>query len=274
MKRKEHRLFNNFKCVKRGFILLLVMGFLFSMTHFVFPQKEQKKEDVKLLNTFKKANKSYKEGIQLYLKEKYEKAGKSLEKCIKIFPDHASAHYYLSKIQYKNNNFQEALESITMAKKSYEVFVKMNRTLSIHNMGKLSEEIKDYKGEMEMQVDGGRVRDLRNAIKDAEAQITKERENLKLYSSSANKIMAEYNYVHGNILFKLKQFQEALKEYLQTIKINPKHENAYNNIASIYYMHKDYKKLSDIINQAESNEIKLNPKLKEAAKKVIEKKTD
>jgi hypothetical protein len=39
-------------------------------------------------------------------------------------------------------------------------------------------------------------------------------------------------------------------------------------------MYKDYKKLSDIINQAESNEIKLNPKLKEAAKKVLEKKTD
>jgi tetratricopeptide (TPR) repeat protein len=60
-------------------------------------------------------------------------------------------------------------------------------------------------------------------------------------------------------LYKLKKFEESQKQYLLAIKINPGHGDAYNNLANLYYLAKQYQKALDCLNRAEANGVKTNP---------------
>lgn len=71
-----------------------------------------------------------------------------------------------------------------------------------------------------------------------------------------------YFYIHGNILFKLKDYQGAVNQYVETIKREPRHEFAYNNAASIYFMSKLYETALRFLEQAEANGVKINPQFK------------
>jgi tetratricopeptide (TPR) repeat protein len=84
-------------------------------------------------------------------------------------------------------------------------------------------------------------------------------------------IPADYFYLHGNIFFKIKRYKEAHEQYQEAIKINPKHGNAYNNLANLYYIAKQYQKALDCLNLAEAHGAKINPEFKKAILKAIEK---
>jgi Flp pilus assembly protein TadD len=75
-------------------------------------------------------------------------------------------------------------------------------------------------------------------------------------------ITAAYHYIHGNILYKSKRFQEASEQYLETIRLDPHHEFAYNNLAGIYYGIGQFQKAFDYLLQAEANGVKVNAAFK------------
>jgi tetratricopeptide (TPR) repeat protein len=89
--------------------------------------------------------------------------------------------------------------------------------------------------------------------------------------SSPEQMPADYFYFHGNILFKLKRYEEANNQYQEAIKINPQHGDAYNNLASLWYLDKQYQKALDYLEQAEANGAKINPEFKKTILKAIEK---
>lgn len=69
----------------------------------------------------------------------------------------------------------------------------------------------------------------------------------------------------------MRKFQEAHDQYLEAIKIDPKHENTYNNLINLYFMTKQYKRAMDYVNKAEADGVAINPKLKKAILEAIEK---
>jgi len=87
--------------------------------------------------------------------------------------------------------------------------------------------------------------------------------------ASLDQIPAEYFYIHGNILFKLKRNQEAHDQYIEAIKIDPQHGKAYNNLANLCYMVKKYKKSLHYLNLAEENGVQINSQLKRASIKAL-----
>ena len=80
---------------------------------------------------------------------------------------------------------------------------------------------------------------------------------------------ASYFYLHGNIFFKLRKFEEAYAQYQEAIRINPKFGDAYNNLANLYYMSKQYQKALECLNQAETSGAEVNPALKKAVLKAL-----
>lgn len=75
-------------------------------------------------------------------------------------------------------------------------------------------------------------------------------------------VPAGYHYIHGNILFKLRRFREAADRYLETIRLDPHHEFAYNNVASLYLGIGQYQTALDFLLQAEANGVKVNADFK------------
>ena len=67
----------------------------------------------------------------------------------------------------------------------------------------------------------------------------------------------------GLVFDEKNKYEKAIAHYKKTLELNPKAENAYNNLALVYLKTKDYQKAYDILIKA----IKLgHPKKKQMAK--------
>ncbi len=80
---------------------------------------------------------------------------------------------------------------------------------------------------------------------------------------------AEYPYLNGNILFRMKRHAEAEREYLEAIKLDALHLNAYTNLANIYYMGGLYDNALETLEKAESLSLQVNQELKKAVLKAL-----
>jgi Flp pilus assembly protein TadD len=77
-------------------------------------------------------------------------------------------------------------------------------------------------------------------------------------------VPAEYHFVHGNILFKMKRLDEAQRFYLAAVQADPRHSSAYTNLINIFLMSGDKANALKYLQLAESRKVAVNEKLKKA----------
>lgn len=251
------------------FILLLGPNFSFGQKHFFMKEKQ-------MYEKFKMANKIFLKGKEYFLKENYKKSEKELKKCIETMPEHVEAHFYLSQVIYKKEDFQKALEHIEKAKTNYKLMADLFDYAHQERIFQLREQVDIINSNISILQDKrskttnpDTIRTLDAEITSLESKIGIVRSKLTDFVPPSESIPADYFYFHGNILFRLNKHQEAFREYLEAIKINPQHGNAYNNLANLYHMGKEYQKALDCLNQAEANGAEINPKLKKAILKAL-----
>jgi pentatricopeptide repeat protein len=252
-------------------VLLLAAGLSFAQKGFYMEEK-------KLYEKYKMSVKHFEEGKELYNKEKFKKAEKKFKDCLEVFPQHAQANFYLAHLLYQASNLENALHHIEEAKKNFEFMNKM------YILG-----YEDYTSQLRTQRD--EIRDRIQQYKDQKQRTTQQEDTQKIEAQISQlqtelgtvnsrlaeplpeekKVPADYFYLHGNIYFKLKKLQEAHDQYVESIKRNPKHDKAYNNLINIYFMAKQYQKAMELVEQAEATGIRINAKLKEAIQQAIEK---
>lgn len=243
-----------------------------------FAQKGFYMEEKKLYEKYRMSVKHFEEAKALYNKEKYKKAEKKFKDCLEVFPQHAQANFYLAHLLYQASNLESALHHIEEAKKNFEFMNKM------YIIG-----YEDYASQLRIQRD--EIRDRIQKYKDQQQRTTQEEERQKIEVTISQlqtelgtvnsrlaeplpeekKVPADYFYLHGNIYFKLKKLQEAHDQYVESIKRDPKHEKAYNNLINIYFMAKQYQKAMGLVEQAESIGVSINPKLMEAIRQALRK---
>jgi tetratricopeptide (TPR) repeat protein len=254
---------------RKKFTVILTLLILSFGGSYVFGKDNLKQEQNKLIQNYRQAKNYFEKGLEQFLKGNYNKVEKNLKKSIEIFPDYANAYYYLSKAFYKKNNIQKALESIENAKKTFKKFSKILIDASRQNLGILTDNIKDLRSQLELQAWSGRRQQLYAQMIDTRNKIDLLRGKMEGFSGLMKRQRAEYSYFHGNIYFKLKKFQEAHRNYVEAIKIDPAHGQAYNNIAILYYSSKRYKEALNYMNLAQTNGVKINPKFKKAIENAI-----
>jgi len=257
-------------------ILTLVFSFLLLAADWSFSQRDFHMTERKLVDKFKMADAKFQKGKGLFVKEKYEKAEMELRACLEVMPEHADALFFLSQIDYKKGDFEQALADIEKAKSNYEFIGQLYTFTHQERLEALRDEKFKLENELTTLQD-----QLNRASTDEERQkiqasIMQVKNSLSPINSRLNepippvlKIPAEYYYFHGNVLFKLKKFDEAHDQYLEAIKIEPKHTSAYNNLVNLYYMSRNYELALKYIKQAEANSVKLNPELKKAVLKAL-----
>ena len=248
------------------FIIILV---LFFWTSFNFSKDNVIKEQNKLIKDFKSANKLFEKGGKQFYKKNYKKAEKNFKKCIEIFPNYSNAYFYLSKGYYHTGSLKESLDCIVKAKSTYKDFVKIVDTIARKNLDKLRESMKDLRSESIYVADDGDKHQVRAAKSQTLQKMDDWQKSYKKTLISLKNLEADFFYFHGNIYFKVRKFQEALNEYVEAIKINPKHNGAYNNLISLLYTAKQHKKALEYLKLAESNKVKVNPKLQDALYRAV-----
>lgn len=248
-----------------------------------FGQEDFTKEERLLFQRFQSLNKNFEKAVVYYNKGDVRKSKKEFEKILEQMPQYADARFYMGQIAYKEGDMKTALSLIVKAKEDYAFVTKMKVGMVQMLEPKLREQreaLLTKLGELEIKLPS---ESASNSEAVTETQIDREMEKVKQEIERIDKrlnqpipteedLPADYFYIHGNIYFKMKKFQEAHDQYQETIRINPKYGRAYNNLAALYFQVKQYQKALDYISQAEANGATVNPDLKKAVLKALGKK--
>lgn len=247
------------------FVFIFMLGALFC-----FGQKDYTREEKLLFQRFKIANKYFEDGKKHFLKEEYKKAEGELKKCLEKMPEHSGACFILSQISDKKGNLDQALEQIEKAKENFAKMAKIKTNFEQLYILELQEQKMEKEEKLrELKVAVSNVHPDRRSrvaasIGEMEADIGVINSQLSKPIPTEEEMPADYFYLNGNIFFKLRKFEEAYSQYQEAIRINPKFGDAYNNLANLYYMSKQYQKALECLNQAETSGAEVNQALKKA----------
>lgn len=249
-------------------VLLLLVG------HLTYGQ-ERFLMDQNTFEQFRKAKRLYDKGHHFFLKKKFSKAIPALNDCVEIFPKYSEAYFLLSQAFYQNQDYPLALANIEKAIEHYKFMADLRVATQFDYLDTLREQQRKLQEDLSAWRDrlkstqGDARREIEAEISKIEGQLSQIHNRLSDPMPNVKEIPAGFYYVHGNILFKMKRYQDAHKQYLQTITTDPSHGNAYINLANLYYMIKKYEKALYYLNKAEENKAEVNPKFKEAILKAL-----
>lgn len=236
-------------------LVLFIPGMLLTQTS---------KDDQDFVKRYSQANKQFQKCTLLFRKADYPAAEKKLLKCLDLMPQHIGAHFMLSQLYYQTQRPAPALKHINLAKSHFTTVIP--RLISFqkaagHKVRQKNRELRDAIDSYStlLNVDGScglfsNINNLDEQIQDfdeggSQAKLTPP---------------AEYYYVHGNIFFRMKYYQKAMEQYIQAVNIDPRHGNAYNNLANLLYMAREYPNALVFLKKAEENGVLVNPRFKEA----------
>ncbi len=242
-----------------------------------FAQIGFKQDERMMVQKFKASNAKLEEGRALFIKGKLDKAETKLGECLKIFPKNADAQYLMAQIQAKKKDLDAALASIEGAEKSFVEMAQLYAYTHQEMMNDLraqKDNILESIRTQEEILSGLKARPLvdmsqATAIASAEGSIQQNKNLVAKIDKQLQdpvpltmEIPAGYRYFHGNILFQRRDLQGAVSQYLETIRLQPDHEFAYNNLANIYFMAKQYDKALEFLRKAEANGVPVNQTFK------------
>lgn len=213
--------------------------------------RQVEKELAVLLSQFRASRDHYDRGRRQFASGQLDEAAHQFEACTAKMAGHVFAHYYLANIQYMRQKFPEALAAITEAEKNLDLMMEVDAYAQKQKSRETDKAIQELEKQYDATIS---CRELRR-MEEVFLQLTKEEQNLRdmkgrqdLFQS---KLKSDYAYFHGNILFQLKKYDEALDFFHKAITANPFNGNGYNNIIAIYYLAGQYENANRYIEAAE-----------------------
>lgn len=225
-------------------------------------QKDFNQSEKAAVENFKRAKVHFDKGVACLLKGQPAKARQEAETSLEIFPIFADGHLLLAMVQYQQGDYAAALEEIQTAKDGFGAISKFYAVSYQDHFSRLREQRNQAAARLEeLQIAGADP----ILMGDAQHSLMVKEEELRGWKPDASLEMpAEYHFVHGNILFKMKRLSEAQGFYLAAVQADPRHANAFNNLISIHLTCGDAAGALKYLRLAEENGVKVNEKLKQA----------
>lgn len=217
------------------------------------------------------SNRLYSQGLEYFKQGDNKNALDLFSQCVDKMPRHAYALFYLANLSYIQQDFEQALVYMKQAVDNVDYIQELSDYIDKKKIG----QIDAFRETLEDMWDStNSCRDSR-AIEFAMLHADKGESDLELASKKRKlemkRLKAHYIYFYGNILFQMKRIPEAFKEYKEAIRLNPQHASAYNNLAAICYLAKEYPAAISVLEEAEQHglEEQINLKLKEMVYKAM-----
>lgn len=263
--------------------LVLTLVFIICIGLLSFGQEDYTQEERQIFQKYKSLEKSFEKALDYYNKGKWAQSRKELKRILERMPEHSDAWFTLSQIAYKEGHWEDAMRLIQQAKENYRHIARVKLNTEKNRLLALREQREDLEMKWDML-----EKKLANLPKDSvnaeqlRVQTQREIEGVKKDIEGIDDLLkspplfaeeppGDYFYVHGNIYFKMKKFQEAHDQYQAAIRINPQYGEAYNNLAALYFQVKQYQKALDYIIKAEASGANVNPEFKKAILEALRK---
>lgn len=229
-------------------------------------------EEIVRPERFRQASSHYDRGMGYWRDGKLDKARKEARACLEMYPGFADAHLLLARLDYIDGEVAAALQEIDAACAGFAQFEAFYLQRYQENMNQLRDRRlrqEEYVHSLNETLSRSGMTQSEKARIEAQIQMeTQEMNNLDLRlrepAPSVRDLPAEYRFVRGNILFKLRRLGEARDAYQAAIRADPRHGNAYNNLINLFYVSGDGNSARQLIALAEKNGVAVNEKLKQA----------
>lgn len=259
---------------------ILLTGLSYGQKRFMMNEEEVPK--------FRLAKQLYHRAEQLFKQQKFQASEALFQKCYDTFPRFSHADYYLAQIHYGKRDYSRAMTHIQRAMKNYEFLatlgvntqlqyidsLRTTRQSERNNVWESNHKLKRkaYRGGKALSekageyTDGNEIEGLRNSLQIQsqmnQSQLTindaDQRLNMLPVAGEAH-TPTQYFFLYGNILYKVKRYRDALKQYQEAVNVAPDNYKALHNIANLYFMARKYKKALEYLDKAEKAGSKANP---------------
>ncbi len=191
-------------------------------------------------------------------------AAREFEACLKIFPEHAYASYYLANVHYARRDFAQALTAIENAERHLDIMAALGAEARKKKLRNMEEAIGLLEAQNEARTSCRESRTLEQLVLDVETEEAKALRQAEKDERLRRKQASFYAYFHGNVLFQLKSFEAAFQGYSRAIRIDPENGDAYNNAAAILVMAGRPREAGELLERAVAAgvEDRINLKLK------------
>jgi tetratricopeptide (TPR) repeat protein len=232
-------------------------------------QKDEKDRQIK--QEFQATRSDLEKGKKDFNKKEFDKAEQTLLKVLSVMPENAEASFYLAQVYYEKGDVEKGLAAIVEAEKNFPMIQKF---LSRPQTGPISEPVTSGEKQALLQdelmaLEYQKGEPVVGAAGGTLTPIDKPRESQPGVQGTISKVDSpppEYSYVHGNLLFLEKKYQESFAQYKKALAADRQRGSAVSKIAiaNIYYMAGKYDKALEYIKKAEARGVKIDPEFKKA----------
>lgn len=234
-------------------------------------QNENLRMDQGRFNSFRRAKRIYYKGHINFLDKKFGKAEKAFRKCVEIFPEFSEAYYYMSKIDYSNKKYKEALDNILIAEKHFMFMY----NLQLNAKTELLRKLRVRKQAIRKRLQNPMSKMTDNDRQEMENELMVIEDKLKTPVTMAGKgaqIPSDYHFHKGNVFRMLRKMKEAYSAYTKAVEANPENPHAYTNLLALLLSSNNGKIAMKYLTMAEHNNVAVNPELKKRILQIVKKK--
>lgn len=262
-------------------VVLIVFTLLLGST--AWGQQRYMLNDAKS-NKFKMAKKLFDKGKLLLSEKKLDRAERAFKGCLELFPEYSHSAYHLGQIYYKRKSYKKALDYIELAKKHYDYIATFGVNSQLEYFASLREQKynldrevvdmqqrldrKDFRGKGEVD-SYPEIVELKTKIAHGKETLRRIDELLRAPQPVKAGVPADYFYLHGNVFFKMKKYQEAYIQYLEAVKVEPCYVDAYKNLANLNFIGRRYNEALLYIEKAEKCGSEVDGNLKKIVLKAL-----
>jgi len=229
------------------------------------------KQGLEVLRRLRLTQPTLNEALDLLAARDWEGAGRQFGRCLEALPQSPGACFGMAYIANETGDIARGLAWMEKAEQA-SIYLKQVWENQKTGLFKLSQEEKDRLQELSL---GLQYRAENSSVCRSHEYIfesNKAAQKAKDISAKGNSddspfaIPAEYLSLHGNLLFKLKRYEEAEAKYLAALAISPGHERCLNNLINLYFISRRIEQARDWLEKATRLKVKINPRLAEAVR--------
>jgi Flp pilus assembly protein TadD len=215
----------------------------------------------------------YRNGQELMQDEQFEKAEQEFAKAIERDPLLTLAHYGRGQAFMALNRYPSAIQAFIGCRDAHQTIFSLRQSQTVAIDRRADEEIRELRDTIgalrsgRMKTMGGvastvdtRVAQIENRIRDLE--------RMRQQDSGTFQTPAEVSLALGSAYFRNGQREDAQREWVAAVEVNPRLGEAHNNLAVLHMLNGRKKDAEESVRAAERAGFRVNPALKTDIRKM------